>query len=216
MGAFWNEFGRVLKEGPAEDLGNRERIAGLLRFATTRSEGDAQGRLPGRLHRTHERGAGEDLLHHRRHARRPAPQSPPGDLSQERDRGAAPLGPGRRMAGLPPQRVQGQAPAVGRQGRAGPRQAGGRGGEAAKGGGRRGAWGPAQAHAGRPRRRGPGGASEHPAGRLAGLPGGGRLRHEREPGPGAQGGRAGCPGRQADPRGQPGASAGAAPGGRAG
>ena len=32
---FWNEFGSVLKEGPAEDFGNREKIAGLLRFAST-------------------------------------------------------------------------------------------------------------------------------------------------------------------------------------
>jgi molecular chaperone HtpG len=39
---FWEEFGRVLKEGPAEDFGNREKIAGLLRFATTKSEGEAQ------------------------------------------------------------------------------------------------------------------------------------------------------------------------------
>ena len=41
--AFWGEFGKVLKEGPAEDFGNRERIAGLLRFSTTATEGDAQG-----------------------------------------------------------------------------------------------------------------------------------------------------------------------------
>jgi len=40
--SFWDEFGRVMKEGPAEDFGNRERIAGLLRFATSRSEGDGQ------------------------------------------------------------------------------------------------------------------------------------------------------------------------------
>jgi len=39
---FWKEFGRVLKEGPAEDYGNRERIAGLLRFATTATEGEEQ------------------------------------------------------------------------------------------------------------------------------------------------------------------------------
>lgn len=32
---FWDEFGQVLKEGPAEDHANKERIAGLLRFATT-------------------------------------------------------------------------------------------------------------------------------------------------------------------------------------
>ena len=40
--AFWNEFGNVLKEGPGEDFDNRERIAGLLRFATTTTEGEAQ------------------------------------------------------------------------------------------------------------------------------------------------------------------------------
>jgi len=39
---FWNEFGRVLKEGPAEDFTNREKIAGLLRFATTQDASDKQ------------------------------------------------------------------------------------------------------------------------------------------------------------------------------
>ena len=39
---FWNEFGNVLKEGPAEDFSNREKIAGLLRFASTHGETDAQ------------------------------------------------------------------------------------------------------------------------------------------------------------------------------
>jgi molecular chaperone HtpG len=39
--AFWKEFGRVLKEGPAEDYANRERIASLLRFASTRSDDEA-------------------------------------------------------------------------------------------------------------------------------------------------------------------------------
>lgn len=34
---FWQEFGLVLKEGVAEDYANRERIAKLLRFTTTRS-----------------------------------------------------------------------------------------------------------------------------------------------------------------------------------
>ena len=37
------EFGQVMKEGPVEDYGNRERIAGLLRFASTKGEGDQQG-----------------------------------------------------------------------------------------------------------------------------------------------------------------------------
>ena len=39
---FWKEFGAVLKEGLAEDPANRERIARLLRFATTFSEGGEQ------------------------------------------------------------------------------------------------------------------------------------------------------------------------------
>ncbi|MDR1989096.1 MAG: molecular chaperone HtpG [Acidobacteriaceae bacterium] len=36
--AFWNEFGRVLKEGILEDHGNRERLAKLLRFSSTRTD----------------------------------------------------------------------------------------------------------------------------------------------------------------------------------
>ena len=39
---FQASFGGVLKEGIAEDAGNRERIAKLLRFASTTSEGDAR------------------------------------------------------------------------------------------------------------------------------------------------------------------------------
>jgi molecular chaperone HtpG len=39
---FWGEFGRVLKEGPAEDFANKEKIAGLLRFATTLDASDKQ------------------------------------------------------------------------------------------------------------------------------------------------------------------------------
>ncbi len=39
---FWDEFGQVLKEGPAEDFGNREKVAGLLRFATTESASATQ------------------------------------------------------------------------------------------------------------------------------------------------------------------------------
>jgi molecular chaperone HtpG len=37
---FWSQFGAVLKEGVVEDFANRERIAPLLRFASTRGDGD--------------------------------------------------------------------------------------------------------------------------------------------------------------------------------
>ncbi|HRD65283.1 MAG TPA: molecular chaperone HtpG [Candidatus Competibacter sp.] len=41
-GKFWKEFGRALKEGPAEDYGNREQIAKLLRFASTHTDSAEQ------------------------------------------------------------------------------------------------------------------------------------------------------------------------------
>ncbi|MEN8180450.1 MAG: molecular chaperone HtpG [Pseudomonadota bacterium] len=39
---FWEQFGKVIKEGPAEDFSNKEKIAGLLRFASTHNEDDKQ------------------------------------------------------------------------------------------------------------------------------------------------------------------------------
>ena len=39
---FYQEFGRVLKEGPGEDFANKEKIAGLLRFASTKADTDVQ------------------------------------------------------------------------------------------------------------------------------------------------------------------------------
>lgn len=39
---FWQEFGRVMKEGPVEDHNNRERIAKLLRFSSTHNDTDVQ------------------------------------------------------------------------------------------------------------------------------------------------------------------------------
>jgi molecular chaperone HtpG len=39
---FYKEFGRVLKEGPGEDYANRDKIAGLLRFASTKTDSEEQ------------------------------------------------------------------------------------------------------------------------------------------------------------------------------
>jgi molecular chaperone HtpG len=39
---FWGEFGQVLKEGPAEDHANKDKIAKLLRFATSNTDKEAQ------------------------------------------------------------------------------------------------------------------------------------------------------------------------------
>ena len=35
---FWKEFGKVLKEGVGEDFANKDKIAGLLRFASTKAD----------------------------------------------------------------------------------------------------------------------------------------------------------------------------------
>ncbi|HDR1021066.1 TPA: molecular chaperone HtpG [Pasteurella multocida] len=40
--SFWKEFGLVLKEGPAEDVANKESIAKLLRFASTHNDSSEQ------------------------------------------------------------------------------------------------------------------------------------------------------------------------------
>jgi len=39
---FWKQFGTVLKEGPAEDMANQEKIAKLLRFSTTHTDAEVQ------------------------------------------------------------------------------------------------------------------------------------------------------------------------------
>jgi molecular chaperone HtpG len=39
---FWKQFGNVLKEGPGEDFANKERIAKLLRFASTKTDSEEQ------------------------------------------------------------------------------------------------------------------------------------------------------------------------------
>ncbi len=39
---FWKEFGRVIKEGPAEDVANKDKIARLLRFASTHTGTEEQ------------------------------------------------------------------------------------------------------------------------------------------------------------------------------
>ncbi len=40
--SFWNEFGKVMKEGPGEDQANKEKLGGLMRFVTSKSEGSEE------------------------------------------------------------------------------------------------------------------------------------------------------------------------------
>lgn len=39
---FWSQFGQVMKEGPGEDFANKDKIAGLLRFASTHTDSENQ------------------------------------------------------------------------------------------------------------------------------------------------------------------------------
>ena len=39
---FWTEFGRVMKEGVGEDFANKERLAKLIRFASTHTDSETQ------------------------------------------------------------------------------------------------------------------------------------------------------------------------------
>ncbi len=39
---FWNEFGRALKEGPGEDMANKEQVAKLLRFSSTQEDSSVE------------------------------------------------------------------------------------------------------------------------------------------------------------------------------
>jgi len=60
--AFWKNFGQVLKEGPAEDFANKEKIAGLLRFASSNdTSGEQSTSLADYLGRVKE---GQDKIYY--------------------------------------------------------------------------------------------------------------------------------------------------------
>jgi molecular chaperone HtpG len=59
---FWNEFGQVLKEGPAEDNTNKEQVAKLLRFASTENDTAVQSvSIPAYVERMKE---GQDKIYY--------------------------------------------------------------------------------------------------------------------------------------------------------
>ncbi len=121
---FWAAFGQVLKEGVGEDATNRERIAKLLRFASTANDGAEQsvsladyvGRMKDKQDSIYTVTAdswGYGTLE-------PASR----DLPQEGNRGSPPKRPCRRVDALLPAPIRGQAAGLGGQGRPRPRRAG--------------------------------------------------------------------------------------------
>ncbi len=114
---FWSAFGNVLKEGTGEDATNADRIAGLLRFASTHAEyGRADG-VARRIRRPHEAGAGQDLLRDGRVVQRRAEQPAPRGVPQEGHRSAAAVGPRRRVGRGPRHGIRREGAGLGRQGR---------------------------------------------------------------------------------------------------
>jgi molecular chaperone HtpG len=199
--AFWKDFGAVLKEGVGEDHANQERLAKLLRFASTHAdEGVSFADYAGRM------------KHHRRQPGGRQEQPAARDLPQERNRGAAARRPRRRVAAQSPLRVRRQGAAKRREGFSRSGTTAGRGRkEARRRGGERVQAGTGALEAVTEGSR-QGRAGDDAARRLAGLPGGRRRRHERASGAPAQ---AGWPERAegpADSRSERRARAGQAPG----
>ncbi len=104
-GKFWKEFGRVIKEGSAEDYGNREQIAKLLRFASTHNDNaDQTVSLADYIGRMKD---GQDKIYYisRRQLRRRQKQPASGNLPQEGSGSAVADRPGGRVADVAPDRI---------------------------------------------------------------------------------------------------------------
>ena len=115
---FWKEFGTILKEGVADDFGNRDEIAKLLRFTSTKSATDeADVSLADYVGRMKEGQKDIYYLLAPWPGRRPG-QPAPGGVPQEGRRGPA-AGRGEGVDNWvvsQPARVRRQAAAVGRPG----------------------------------------------------------------------------------------------------
>ena len=182
----------MLKEGVVEDDANQERIAKLLRFASTQSETDDQtvslADYVGRM----KEGQDGDLLHHRRQLRRRAEQPAPRDLPQAGRRSAADVPTGstsgccRSLTEFDGKPLQSVAKGDLDLGKLGDEAASGRRSESQAG-----EYKPICSNGikdvlGRPRERG---ARHRAADRFAGVPGRRRARHEHAPRAPAEGGR---------------------------
>ncbi len=212
---FWSAFGNVLKEGIGEDSANRDRIAGLLRFASTQADtADQTVSLADYVARMKE---GQDKIYYVTAETFNAAKNSP-HLEVFRKKGIEVLLLSDRVDEWVVGHVtefDGQGAGLGRQGRSRPGHARGRSREEGAGAGRR----PSSpdlvaTDQGKPRRARQGGPRDASADGVARLPRLRRARHERQSRAPAQGlGPAGA-GDEADPRNQSEASGGAAVEGR--
>ena len=105
---FWSEFGAVLKEGLAEDHGNRDKLLPLLRFALHAQRGRCRRGLAGRLRGAHADRPGQDLLRGRRESRGGAQPSGHRGTAGAQRRGAVVRPAHRRLGHGPPAGVRRQ------------------------------------------------------------------------------------------------------------
>ena len=114
---FWKEFGRVLKEGVGEDSGNREKLAKLLRFASTHTDTEEQNvSLADYVARMKE---GQDKIYYVTGDSFRAAKSSPSSrgVPQEGRRGVVDVRSRRRMVDRASHRVRRQTARLGREGR---------------------------------------------------------------------------------------------------
>ncbi len=208
---FWGEFGQVLKEGVGEDFANKDKIAALLRFATTKADtAEESVSLKDYIARMKD---GQDKIYYvtadnfQRRQEQPAPRSVP----QERHRSAAALQSRGRVGGEQPARIRRQVAGLRRQGRPRPRRAGRRSRKEGTGKAGRRIQAAHRKDQDQPRGQGQGSARHPPPHRQPRLPRGGRARHERQPRAPAQGRRTESAHLAAHPRDQPVAPRGATP-----
>ena len=122
---FWKEFGVTLKEGIADDYSNRDEIAKLLRFTTTKSADRRTGHRAARLRSADERGPAGHLLPARPLTGRGQVQPAPGGVPRQGGGGAVARRGRGQLGGVQPARVRRQEAAVRRPGRRGRGRAGG-------------------------------------------------------------------------------------------
>ena len=198
--AFWTDFGAVLKEGVGEDHANQERLAKLLRFASTHADsGVSFADYVGRMKE------GQEAIYYITADTLAAAKSSP-QLEIFRKKGIEVLLLVDRVDEWmlePPLRVRRQAVAERGARRGRPRQAAGRGGEEAGRSGVRGLQAGARAPEGGAEGSREGRARDDAARRFTGLPGGRGGRHERPPRAPAEAGGAGGADVAAGARGQP-------------
>ncbi len=211
---FWGEFGQVLKEGVGEDFANKDKIAALLRFATTKAD-TAEQTVSLKDYIARMKDGQEKIYYVTADSFNAAKNSP--HLEVFRKKGIEVLLLSDRVDEWVVSNLhefEGKQLVSVAKGGLDLGVAGRRSREAGAGKAGRRVQGPDRQDQGQSRRQGQGSARHPPPHRQPRLSGGGRARHERQPRAPDEGRRAESPDLAAHPRDQPRAPRGATAQGR--